>query len=61
MATTTTTPKVRESHTRLKPKPKTEGKSWQTRNAARRAFGIMAELYEVHAQQPQELPIAATA
>ena len=36
MATTTTTPKVRESHTRLKPKPKTEGKSWQTRNAARK-------------------------
>jgi hypothetical protein len=32
----TTTPKSRNSHKRLKPKPKTEGKSWQTRNAARK-------------------------
>ena len=33
---TTTTPRSRESHKRLKPKPKTEGKSWQTRNTARK-------------------------
>ena len=32
----TTTPPSRESHKRLKPKPKTENKSWQTRNAARK-------------------------
>lgn len=32
----TTTPKSRDSHKKLKPKPKTEGKSWQTRNAARK-------------------------
>jgi hypothetical protein len=32
----TTTPKARDSHKKLKPKPKTEGKSWQTRNAARK-------------------------
>jgi len=32
----TTTPKSRESHKKLKPKPKTESKSWQTRNAARK-------------------------
>jgi inorganic pyrophosphatase len=30
------TPTSRESHKKLKPKPKTEGKSWQTRNAARK-------------------------
>ena len=30
------TPKSRESRKKLKPKPKTEGKSWQTRNAARK-------------------------
>jgi hypothetical protein len=36
MATSTTTPTVRESHKKLKPKPKTENKSWQTRNAARK-------------------------
>ena len=30
------TPKSRDSHKKLKPKPKTEGKSWQTRNAARK-------------------------
>jgi inorganic pyrophosphatase len=36
MAATTTAPKTRESHKRLKPKPKTESKSWQTRNAARK-------------------------
>ena len=35
MAKSTTTP-TRESHKKLKPKPKTEGKSWQTRNAARK-------------------------
>jgi hypothetical protein len=35
MANTTAT-HVRESHKRLKPKPKTEQKSWQTRNAARK-------------------------
>ena len=29
-------PKVRRKHEKLKPKPKTEGKSWQTRNAARK-------------------------
>ena len=29
-------PKVRKKHEKLKPKPKTEGKSWQTRNAARK-------------------------
>jgi hypothetical protein len=33
MATTATN---RESRKKLKPKPKTEGKSWQTRNAARK-------------------------
>jgi hypothetical protein len=36
MATNTATPKTRESHKKLKPKPKTEGKSWQTRNTARK-------------------------
>ena len=30
------TPKSRESRKKLKPKPKTESKSWQTRNAARK-------------------------
>ena len=35
MATTTAAPS-RESNKKLKPKPKTEGKSWQTRNAARK-------------------------
>jgi hypothetical protein len=35
MAKTTTTPN-RESRKKLKPKPKTESKSWQTRNAARK-------------------------
>ena len=33
---TTTTPQSRESRKKLKPKPKTESKSWQTRNAARK-------------------------
>jgi len=33
---TTTTPKSRESHKKLKRKPKTESKSWQTRNTARK-------------------------
>jgi len=32
----TKTPKARNSHKKLKPKPKTESKSWQTRNAARK-------------------------
>ena len=32
----TQTPKARDSHKKLKPKPKTESKSWQTRNAARK-------------------------
>ena len=32
----TATPKTRESHRKLKPKPTTESKSWQTRNAARK-------------------------
>ena len=32
----TTTPQNRESRKRLKPKPKTESKSWQTRNMARK-------------------------
>ena len=32
----TTTPKGRKSHKRLKAKPKTESKSWQTRNEARK-------------------------
>ena len=36
MAATTTAPKSRESHKKLKPKPKTESKSWQTRNMARK-------------------------
>lgn len=35
MASTTTVP-ARESHKKLKPKPKTEHKSWQTRNLARK-------------------------
>ena len=39
----TTTPQSRESRKKLKPKPKTEGKSWQTRNAARK------EKQEAHA------------
>ena len=33
---TTTTPSIRESRKKLKPKPKTESKSWQTRNMARK-------------------------
>jgi hypothetical protein len=33
---TTTTPKARDSHKKLKPKPKTDTKSWQTRNQARK-------------------------
>jgi hypothetical protein len=32
----TKTPSSRESRKKLKPKPKTENKSWQTRNAARK-------------------------
>jgi hypothetical protein len=32
----TATPQSRESKKRLKPKPKTESKSWQTRNTARK-------------------------
>jgi len=36
MASTTTATPARESHKKLKPKPKTENKSWQTRNAARK-------------------------
>jgi len=36
MATSTTTPATRQSNKKLKPKPKTEHKSWQTRNAARK-------------------------
>jgi hypothetical protein len=32
----TAAPKTRESRKKLKPKPKTESKSWQTRNAARK-------------------------
>ena len=31
------TPQTRESRKKLKPKPKTESKSWQTRNLARKA------------------------
>jgi hypothetical protein len=33
---TTTTQSSRESRKKLKPKPKTESKSWQTRNLARK-------------------------
>ena len=33
---TTTTPQSRESQKKLKPKPKTEQKSWQARNTARK-------------------------
>ena len=33
---TTTTPQSRASHKKLKAKPKTESKSWQTRNMARK-------------------------
>jgi hypothetical protein len=36
MATSTTATPTRESKKRLKAKPKTENKSWQTRNAARK-------------------------
>ena len=36
MASTTTATPARESHKKLKPKPKTEHKSWQTRNSARK-------------------------
>ena len=36
MATSTTAVTTRESHKKLKPKPKTGHKSWQTRNAARK-------------------------
>ena len=32
----TQAPKTRESRKKLKPKPKTESKSWQTRNMARK-------------------------
>jgi hypothetical protein len=32
----TNTPQSRDAHKKLKPKPKTEHKSWQTRNAARK-------------------------
>jgi hypothetical protein len=32
----TTAPRSRESHKKLKPKLKTESKSWQTRNMARK-------------------------
>jgi hypothetical protein len=32
----TTTVSTRESRKKLKPKPKTDQKSWQTRNAARK-------------------------
>jgi hypothetical protein len=32
----TTAASTRDSHKKLKPKPKTESKSWQTRNAARK-------------------------
>ena len=32
----TTTPPSRQSQKKLKPKPKTESKSWQTRNLARK-------------------------
>jgi hypothetical protein len=39
-------PKVRKKHEKLKPKPKTEGKSWQTRNAARK------EKQAAHAAKP---------
>ena len=42
MASTTAVP-ARESRKKLKPKPKTEGKSWQTRNLARK------EKQEAHA------------
>ena len=35
-STTTKSPQSRVSHKKLKPKPKTESKSWQTRNAARK-------------------------
>ena len=37
MATSTTAVTARESHKKLKEKPKTEHKSWQTRNAGRKA------------------------
>jgi hypothetical protein len=47
MASTTTKP-ARESRKKLKPKPKTEGKSWQTRNAARK------EKQEAHAAKLAE-------
>jgi hypothetical protein len=36
MASSTTAVPGREKHKKLKPKPKTEHKSWQTRNAARK-------------------------
>ena len=36
MATSTTTQTPRESRKKLQAKPKTEHKSWQTRNAARK-------------------------
>ena len=36
MAASTTAVPTRESHKKLKEKPKTEHKSWQTRNAARK-------------------------
>jgi len=36
MAPTTTAAQARESHKKLKPKPKTETTSWQTRNKARK-------------------------
>jgi hypothetical protein len=44
------TPQGRESRKKLKPKPKTEGKSWQTRNAARK------EKQTAHASKATETP-----
>ena len=44
----TTAPSSRQSHKRLKPKPKTESKSWQTRNAARK------EKQAAHAAKAEE-------
>ena len=34
-------PKTRASHQKLQPKPKTESKSWQTRNSARKEHSLL--------------------
>ena len=44
----TVAPKARDSHKKLKPKPKKDSKSWQARNSARK------EKQEAHAAKVAE-------